>query len=193
VQRWHLPAPSTEAATAGAARPEALRPSFSCVVRRSHVFSRAMSPGDRQALESRAERCLRRGELSEAFALFRELVAVFPDDTALRRRVEELEGTLQPAELMSAKANFRAEPEGAPRSATEEAERLAAAGDYGGAIAAYRRLLTERPDNELVKERMNELFDLARASSGRSASTLAHRREAMLGDLLSRIGARRRT
>ncbi|MDP1915198.1 MAG: tetratricopeptide repeat protein [Myxococcales bacterium] len=152
-----------------------------------------MSPADRQAHESRAERCLRRGELSEAFALFRQLVAAFPDDGALRRRVDELEGSLQPAELMSSKANFRAEPEGAPRSATEEAERLAAAGDYGGAIAAYRKLLTERPDNELVKERMNELFDLARASSSPRASAPAHRREAMLGDILSRIGARRRT
>ncbi|MDP3232646.1 MAG: tetratricopeptide repeat protein [Myxococcales bacterium] len=152
-----------------------------------------MSPADRQAHETRAERCLRRGELSEAFALFRDLVAAFPDDAALRRRVDELEGSLQPAELMSAKANFRAEPEGAPRSATEEAERLAAAGDYGGAIASYRKLLTERPDNELVKERLTELFDLARASSSPRPSAPAHRREAMLGDILSRIGARRRT
>lgn len=148
---------------------------------------------DRQALESRAERCLRRGELSEAFALFRELVASYPHDAALRRRVEELEGSLQPAELMSAKANFRAEPEGAPRSATEEAERLAAAGDYGGAIGAYRKMLAQRPDNELVKERLNELFDLARASSSPRPSAPGHRREAMLGDILSRIGARRRT
>jgi len=152
-----------------------------------------MSPADRQAIESRAERCLRRGELSEAFALFRELVAAFPDDAPLRRRVEELEGSLQPAELMSAKANFRAEPEGAPRSATEEAERLAAAGDYAGAIGAYRKLLSMRPDNELVKERLDELFDLARASSSPRPSAPGRSREAVLGDLLSRIGARRRS
>jgi tetratricopeptide (TPR) repeat protein len=164
----------------------------SCVLLRSHIFSFFMTPADRQTLESRAERCLRRGELSEAFTLFRELVAAFPNDGVLRHRVEELEGALQPAELMSAKANFRSEPESTSLSATEEAERLASAGDYGGAIAAYRRLLSQRPDNELVKERMNELFDLARASSTPRQSAPSHRREAMLGDILSRISARRR-
>jgi tetratricopeptide (TPR) repeat protein len=150
-----------------------------------------MSPADRQALEARAERCLRRGELSEAFTLFRELVTRFPDDAALAERLSQLEGSLQPAELLSAKANFRAEPEGAPRSDTEQAERLAAAGDYAGAIAAYRRLLTARPDNELVRERLAELFTLARAAAPRPSAPTANR-EAVLGELLSRIGARRR-
>lgn len=151
-----------------------------------------MSPADRQALEARADRCLRRGELSEAFALYRELTAAFPGDAALRARVQELEGSLQPAELMSAKANFRAEPADAPRSETEQAEQLAAAGDYAGAIAAYRRLLTARPDNELVRERLHELFTLARAAAPRPSAPTA-RREAVLGELLSRIGARKRS
>lgn len=151
-----------------------------------------MTPADRQALESRAERSLRRGELSEAFRLFRELVAAFPDDEALKNRVQELEGSLQPAELMNAKANFRAEPTGVPRSATEHAEHLAANGDYSGAIAAYRKLLSARPDNELVKERLQELFTLAQAASTTASAPTRHR-EAVLGELLSRIDARRRS
>lgn len=151
-----------------------------------------MTPADRQLVESRAERCLRRGELSEAFSLFKELIAAFPEDDALARRVAELEGSLQPAELMSSKANFRAEPRQAPRNATEEAERLAEAGDYAGAISAYRKLLTDRPDNELVKERLQELFTLAQAAAPRPSAPTRHR-EAVLGEILSRIGARKRS
>ncbi len=151
-----------------------------------------MTPADRQLIESRAERCLRRGELSEAFSLFRELIAAFPADEVLKRRVSELEGSLQPAELMNAKANFKAEPEHAPRSVTEQAEHLAASGDYAGAIAAYRRLLSSRPDNELVKERLQELFTLAQAAAPHATAPTRHR-EAVLGELLSRIDARRRS
>ena len=150
-----------------------------------------MTPDDRHALEQRAERCLRRGELSEAFALFKQLTAAFPDDEPLRRRVAELEGSLQPAELLNAKANFRAEPQQAPRNASEQAERLAESGDYAGAIAAYRKLLTERPDNDLVKERLQEVFVLAQAAAPRPSAPTA-RREAVLGELLSRIDARKR-
>lgn len=151
-----------------------------------------MTPADRHTLEARAERCLRRGELSEAFSLYRELAAAFPEDGTLKNRIAELEESLQPAELMNAKSNFKAEPEGAPRSATEEAERLASVGDYGGAIAGYRKLLSARPDNDLVKERLQELFTLAQASAPRPSAPTRHR-EAVLGEILSRIGARKRS
>jgi tetratricopeptide (TPR) repeat protein len=150
-----------------------------------------VTPDDRHALEQRAERSLRRGELSEAFSIFKQLIAAFPGDEGLLRRVSELEGALQPAELLNAKANFRAEPQQAPRTATEHAERLADAGDYAGAISAYRRLLTERPDNDLVKERLQELFVLAQAAAPKPSAPTA-RREAVLGELLSRIDARKR-
>lgn len=135
---------------------------------------------------------MRRGELSEAFSLFKQLIAAFPDDEPLRRRVTELEQSLQPAELLSAKANFRAEPQQAPRTATEQAERLAESGDYAGAVAAYRRLLAERPESDLVKERLEELYVLAQAAAPRPSAPTA-RREAVLGELLSRIDARRRS
>lgn len=150
-----------------------------------------MTPADRHSLETRAERCLRRGELSEAFSLFRELVAAFPDDAALRSRLTELEGSLQPAELLNPRSNFRPEPEAAPRSPTEDAERRAAQGDYPGAIAAYRQILEAKPDNELVRERLAELFTLAQAAAPRPSAPTRHR-EAVLGELLSRIGARKR-
>lgn len=148
-----------------------------------------MSPDERTTLEARAERCLRRGELTEAFGIFRQLTTAFPDDDALQRHVADLEGSLQPAELMNSRANFKTDRDA--QSPTEKAEQLAAAGDYAGAIAAYRKLLTERPDNELVKERLAELFTLARAAAPRPSAPTRHR-EAVLGELLSRIGARKK-
>jgi tetratricopeptide (TPR) repeat protein len=151
-----------------------------------------MTPDDRKSVEGRADRALRRGELSEAFALFQELERAFPDDLALRAKIANLKESLQPAELFNAKSNFKAEPTVAPSSETEAAERLAATGDSAGAISIYRRLLAERPDNELIRDRLAELFTHARASAPRPPRP-EHRREAVLGDLLSRIGARRRT
>ncbi|MBL9039175.1 MAG: hypothetical protein JNG84_11705 [Archangium sp.] len=149
-----------------------------------------MTDTERSEIEAQAERALRRGELSHAFTLFRQLTAAFPDDAALRTRVDELEGSLQPAELMSAKANFRAEPSGPPTSAVDDAEQRAARGDYAGAIAVYRRLLTERPDSQLLRERLSELFQLAQA---RPSAPRPRTREAMLSELLDRVGSRKRS
>ena len=58
-----------------------------------------MTDDERDTLEAKAERALRRGELSEAFALFSKLIAAFPEDTALAQRVAELRENLQPLEL----------------------------------------------------------------------------------------------
>ncbi len=150
-----------------------------------------MTPEDRKSVEGRADRALRRGELSEAFALFQELEQAFPDDAGLRAKITNLKESLQPAELFNTRSNFKAEPAVAPTSESEAAERLVASGDYAGAIATYRRLLVDRPDNELIRDRLAELFTHARAVP--RPSRPEQRREAVLGDLLSRIGARRRT
>ena len=149
-----------------------------------------MTPEERQSIEARADRALRRGELSEAFRLFQQLKGAFPDDAALQTRIALLQETLQPAELLSPKANFRAEPAGAPQSPMDEAEVRAARGDYAGAIALYRTLLAARPDSELIKERLAELFGLVQAQAPRRAP---HQREAVLAELLSRISTRKRS
>lgn len=140
-------------------------------------------------METRAERSLRRGELSEAFRLFRQLANAFPQDQALAQRIRDLEESLQPSELLSPRANFRAEGSDAPQSPMDQAEALAAKGDFAGAIALYRTLLAQRPDSELIRERLAELFGLVQAQAPRRSP---FQRESLLADLLSRIAARRR-
>ncbi|MBF5040993.1 tetratricopeptide repeat protein [Aggregicoccus sp. 17bor-14] len=155
-----------------------------------------MTPDVRAETESRAERALRRGDLSEAVSLYESLVAAFPADAALAGRLAQLRESLQPMELQSPKASFR-EPAGharRPSTPAQEGERLFALGDYAGAAAAYRRALAERPDSELLKERLLELFRLAQAAPKHSPTDQALPREpaAKLEALLDRLAARRR-
>lgn len=157
----------------------------------------ATSPEGRAEREARADRSVRRGELSEALALLDGLAAEFPDDAALAEKRDHLRANLQPMELQSAKVP-RAEP--VPRASTapgtpeQEGERLFAIGDYGGAAAAYRRALKERPDSELIRERLEELFRLAQAAPRHSPTDQALPRDptARLTALLDRIAARKR-
>lgn len=149
----------------------------------------AMSPEERRALEQKADRSLRRGELGEALASFRRLVDAFPDDASLRERLAQLEQNLQPAELLNPKAAFRSDPSGVHASPMHQAEALAAKGDFAGAIALYRQLLATRPDWDLVKERLAELFQLAQASE---APRSVVSREHVLEQLLDRISTRRK-
>lgn len=155
---------------------------------------RRMSPLEREALEAKAERSLRRGELSEAFTIYRQLAKAFPSDESLTRKIVELQENLQPAELMNPKSNFRSESTaGTPTSPTDAAEQCASRGDYSGAITIYRRLAAERPDSELIRERLTELFQLAQAGRTPPDSTGTKKPlDAVLNDLLSRIGDRRR-
>lgn len=149
-----------------------------------------MNPEERRELEQKADRSLRRGELGEALASYRKLVAAFPNDAALRERLAQLEQNLQPAELLNPKAAFRAEPSGVHATPMHQAESLAAKGDFAGAIALYRKLLESRPDWELVKERLAELFQLAQA---REAPKSVVSREQVLEQLLDRISTRRKS
>lgn len=148
-----------------------------------------MSPEERQALQTRAERALRRGELALALALFREVARAFPDDGALAARIGELEANLGPGEAL-AHAALPAEPSGVFQSPVHEAEALAARGDFAGALATYRRLLADNPGLELVKERLAELFQLAQASTSPRQQIS---REQILEHLLGRISSRKRS
>ena len=110
-----------------------------------------MTPQDRESLEHQAERSLRRGELSEAFKAFKQVAAAFPGDDAIKRRIEELQDSLQPAELMNPKSNFRRESgTGQPTSLIDQAEMNASKGDYKGAISIYRQLMASQPGSDLI-------------------------------------------
>jgi tetratricopeptide (TPR) repeat protein len=149
-----------------------------------------MTPEERHSLETQAERHLRRGELSEAFEQFQQVARAFPADTALQARIAQLKENLQPAELMNPRSNFHSEPAGGGQTPVDQAEALASRGDYAGAIGLYRKLLAERPESELIRERLAELFRLVQAQKPRRASPQA--RENLLAELLGRISSRKR-
>jgi tetratricopeptide (TPR) repeat protein len=154
-----------------------------------------MTPEARADMVARAERALRRGELTEAVSLYDTLCQTFPEDQALRLKHANLCEMLQPSEaqaLQSAARPPRA-PLG-PSSPSAEGERLFALGDYVGAAAAYRRALQERPDSELIRERLEELYRLARALPVHSPTdrALPLEPEPLLEALLDRVAARRR-
>ncbi|MFL5344653.1 MAG: tetratricopeptide repeat protein [Hyalangium sp.] len=151
----------------------------------------------RADMQARAERALRRGDLAEAVGLYETLVQQFPQDEALAQKLALLRESLQPMELHSPKARAPAPEQPArqgPSSPVQEGERLFALGDYAGAAAAYRRALQERPDNELIKERLVELYRLATTAPVHSPTDRALPKEPQhrLQALLDRLAARRR-
>ncbi len=147
-----------------------------------------MTAEERDEIESRGDRALRRGELAEAVTLFESLAAAFPDDGGLRRKLARVRESLQPAELHSAKATFQDSGSGPPQedSLEAEGERLLSIGDHPGAIAAYRRALEQKPDSELIRDRLGELFRQVQGSAPRSDPT------ALLRGLLERVTSRRK-
>jgi tetratricopeptide (TPR) repeat protein len=157
-----------------------------------------MTPEARAEMVAQAERALRRGELDEALHLYETLGRVFPDDSALALKLTHLRESLQPQEIQSARA-LQASilpnsiPQG-PSSPVAEGERLFALGDYAGAAAAYRRALQARPDSELIRERLEELYRLARSLPVHSPTdrSLPRQAEPLLHALLDRLAARRR-
>lgn len=148
-----------------------------------------MTPVERSTLEAQVERHVRRGELAEAFAALQRLCAAFPEDAALADRLEQVEQGLDPSERRRA-ALARVETTGSFKSPMHEAEAHAAAGRYKDAITIYRGLLAERPEWDLVKERLAELFQLAQVAAPQRRQPV--NREGLLQHLLDRISARKR-
>lgn len=152
----------------------------------------------RAEMVAHAERALRRGELSEALSLYETLCRTFPEDETLNLRLANVREMLQPQELQTLRAlQASAQPDAIPQgpsSPVAEGERLFVLGDYAGAAAAYRRALQERPDNELIRERLVELYRLARALPVHSPTDrkLPRQAEPLLNALLDRLAARRR-
>lgn len=157
-----------------------------------------MSSAQTEQLVARAERCLRRGEMAEALRLFEDALRESPGDEGILRKLAHLRESLQPSELQS--VMFTPPPIPLPErsvgvlSPEQEGERLFAVGDYVGAAAAYRRALRDRPDSELIRERLVELFNLAQAAPQPKPSDgrLPADPEARLKALLERISNRRK-
>lgn len=147
-----------------------------------------MTPEERTSLETQAERHLRRGELADAYAVLAKLAAAFPEEPELALRLEQLELSLDPAEQRLV-AMARPEPTGSHKTPMHEAESLAAKGRYKEAITIYRALLTQRPDWVLVKERLDELFELAQVAAPNRTTV---NRAGVLEHLLERISTRKR-
>ncbi|NTX02336.1 MULTISPECIES: hypothetical protein [unclassified Myxococcus] len=156
-----------------------------------------MTPAARVEMEARADRALRRGELVEAVDLYETLTHAFPDDASLADKLANVRESLLPLELQKLEAARPPEepelPVG-PSSPAQEGERLFALGDYVGAAAAYRRALQERPDNELFKERLLEIFQMAREMPLQSPTdkALPKAPQPRLQALLDRVASRRR-
>lgn len=156
---------------------------------------------DRVQRQAEAERAVRRGELKQALAIYRELAREAPEDPLLPSRIATIESLLQPDEI-SAAGPAPAPDAGASlsRSATLEqtAEVLFERGDIAGAVATYERVLKEKPGNELARERHAELAHLAQLSTparpAGPASALARPKQGpeLLEALLSRIAQRRK-
>ncbi len=147
-----------------------------------------MTPEQRAALEQRAERSIRRGDLGDALEMLRAVSRAYPGDQALEQRLTLIEGSLQPEELVNANATWHSEPSGLAATPAQRAEALASRGDFASAVAIYRELAQAQPASELIRERLAELFQLAQAKTHRPSLDKQH----LLEHLLDRIAARRR-
>jgi tetratricopeptide (TPR) repeat protein len=140
-------------------------------------------PESAAELEQRAERAVRRGELLAALQLFEELIVRQPHDDRVRQRMESVRALLQPAELSDRRRSEPEEAEPRPPAAgtltdAEQGELHAGAGRFVEALRCYERALAQSPDNELLRERLDELRELAppgdRADLGSAEQLPAH-------------------
>jgi tetratricopeptide (TPR) repeat protein len=152
---------------------------------------------ERTERQAEAERALRRGELKEALAIFRELLVEAPDDPQIKARIAAIESLVQPRELSEAPAKSApsVDRERAP-TLEETAETLFENGDVAGAIAVYERILRDRPEHELARERCAELKALhvrLRPETAESIEGLPMNRPDLMKALLARIAVRRKS
>lgn len=115
----------------------------------------------REQRQAEAERAVRRGELREALGLYRALLAEAPDEV-LRARIATIESLLQPDELAGRATPAPPAPTlSRPTTLEQAAEQRFEQGDIPGALSIYQRILSDRPDHELARERLAELQILA--------------------------------
>jgi tetratricopeptide (TPR) repeat protein len=117
-------------------------------------------------LESRAERAVRRGDLLHALELYEVLLADHPEDERIRQRMDSVRALLQPSELVGRR---KVEPEELDKldsdleslSDAEQGEMHASSGRFDEAARCYERAAAGAPNNDLLRERFEELRDLA--------------------------------
>ncbi len=117
-----------------------------------------------EKLEARAERAVRRGDLLMAVDIFERLSSDHPEDERLRQRTEAVRSLLQPSELVHRRRATEPLPDQTSDLKLTDAERgevFAAAGRYADAVRAYRLAVGAQPENELLRDRLVELFGLA--------------------------------
>ena len=149
------------------------------------------------ALLQDAERALRRGELHEAVAIFRSLLAREPGSLELQARIRSVESLLQPREVGAGRPP--SPPTGSlsferPPTLEQVAEALFDRGDYAGAVSTYQRVLQARPDHLLARERLEEIRAVAQHQPADEprATELPLARDRLYEELLARIASRRR-
>jgi hypothetical protein len=144
--------------------------------------------------EALAERHLRRGEWARALELFVALAEEFPANPAFAQKAQHIRDNLQPSELTHPKARAPGAEVVSALTPEQEGERRFSLGDYAGAAACYRRALRDKPQSELIQERLAELFALAQvAPTARpEPEALPREREPRLKELLERIASRKR-
>ena len=144
-----------------------------------------------EELEQRAERAVRRGELLVGLELYETYLAQRPDDERVRQRMEAVRALLQPSELVNRRRVDPEEPERAspPVSAAEQGEVLAGSGRFAEAAEAYARAAAENPENQLLRERLQELRALANPA-GKADLNAAERLEASPGPHLNGVPSR---
>ncbi|MFN7134416.1 MAG: hypothetical protein ACK4N5_20215, partial [Myxococcales bacterium] len=119
-------------------------------------------------------------------------------DAALAARVASIQSLAQPNELERsarelASAAAAPLPTERPLSAEQQAEMLFERGDYTGALATWERVLKARPDNQLARERLEEIRALlALRPQNAPEPALPADRNGMLEALLVRIASRRK-
>lgn len=144
-----------------------------------------------------AERAVRRGDLKEALALFRQLLALEPDSSAVRARIAAVESLLQPQELSAGRP---AQPVPGslsferPPTLEQVAEALFDRGDIAGAAATYERVLKARPGHQLARERLLEIQAAAASQPEQRppSRALPRDKDRLFEELLARIASRRR-
>ena len=154
-----------------------------------------MAP-DTETIRSDAERCVKRGELREALALYQQIVALSPGDANAARRVKTLEELVAAEGSSPALARPRREAPAPAQSAEQRAELMVERGDHAGALRTYAEILRLRPDHKLAQERHNQISALLAESGDAARKATAPKepmtREAALLQLRDRVASRRR-
>jgi tetratricopeptide (TPR) repeat protein len=129
-------------------------------------------PPSAAELTQQAERAVRRGDLLLAIELFESALVQDPDDDRVRQRIESVRSLLHPSELVNRR---RSEPEAVENGPleslgpAEEGELHAGGARFAEAVRCYERATAQNPDNQLLRERLEELRRLAPPAAGARA------------------------